>query len=83
MPALLESHKPLDMVIIKLGTNDLKNCYGVSAADIAFFLDRPDPLGQLPDVVSDVGTIYRVADLPPNERGDDAPTIPRIEGSFS
>lgn len=40
LPALLESHKPLDLVILKLGTNDLKNCYHVSAADIAFCLDR-------------------------------------------
>lgn len=40
LPALLESHKPLDMVVIKLGTNDLKNCFHVSAADIAFCLDR-------------------------------------------
>ena len=40
LPALLESHKPLDLVILKLGTNDLKNCFHVSAADIAFFLDR-------------------------------------------
>ena len=40
LPALLESHKPLDLVIVKLGTNDLKNCFHVSAADIAFFLDR-------------------------------------------
>ena len=40
LPALLESHKPLDMVILKLGTNDLKSCFHVSATDIAFFLDR-------------------------------------------
>jgi len=40
LPALLESHKPLDLVILKLGTNDLKNCFHVSATDIAFFLDR-------------------------------------------
>lgn len=40
LPALLESHKPLDMVILKLGTNDLKHCLHVSAADIAFCLDR-------------------------------------------
>lgn len=40
LPALLETHQPLDMVIIKLGTNDLKNCFHVSPADIAFFLDR-------------------------------------------
>ena len=40
LPAVLESHKPLDMVIVKLGTNDLKNCFHVSPADIAFCLDR-------------------------------------------
>jgi lysophospholipase L1-like esterase len=40
LAALLESHKPLDLVILKLGTNDLKNCFHVSAADIAFCLDR-------------------------------------------
>ena len=40
LPALLESHKPLDLVIIKLGTNDLKGCFSVSAADIAFSLER-------------------------------------------
>lgn len=40
LPSLLESHKPLDLVIVKLGTNDLKSCFHVSAADIAFCLDR-------------------------------------------
>lgn len=40
LPSLLASHKPLDLVIVKLGTNDLKNCFHVSAADIAFCLDR-------------------------------------------
>lgn len=60
LPALLESHKPLDMVILKLGTNDLKNCFHVSAADIAFCLDRlirmiraagAGPNGQAPQVL--------------------------------
>ncbi|MEO8241445.1 MAG: SGNH/GDSL hydrolase family protein [bacterium] len=40
LPSLLESHKPLDMVIVMLGTNDLKNCFHVGPADIAFCLDR-------------------------------------------
>lgn len=31
----LRSHSPLDLVIIMLGTNDLKNRFGLSAADIA------------------------------------------------
>lgn len=41
----LESHKPLDLVIIKLGTNDLKHRFSVTAADIA------NSAGALVDVV--------------------------------
>ena len=33
--AILDSHKPLDLVIIFLGTNDLKNWYSATAHDIA------------------------------------------------
>ena len=60
LPALLESHKPLDLVIVKLGTNDLKNCFHVSPADIAFCLDRlirliraagSGPEGGMPEVI--------------------------------
>ena len=60
LPALLESHKPLDLVIVKLGTNDLKNCFHVSPADIAFCLDRlirmiraagSGPDGGMPEVI--------------------------------
>ncbi|MFM7603942.1 MAG: SGNH/GDSL hydrolase family protein [Prosthecobacter sp.] len=35
LPALLESHKPLDLVVLMLGTNDLKNVFGVSSSEIA------------------------------------------------
>lgn len=35
LPACLESHAPLDLVAIMLGTNDLKNRFGLSAWDIA------------------------------------------------
>lgn len=31
----LESHRPLDLVIIMLGTNDLKACFSLTAYDIA------------------------------------------------
>ncbi len=41
----LNSHKPLDIVILMLGTNDLKNCFHVSAKEIA------DGAGQLVDVI--------------------------------
>jgi lysophospholipase L1-like esterase len=43
--ALLESHWPLDLVIISLGTNDLKTRHGVSAFDIA------SSIGTLVDLV--------------------------------
>ena len=35
LPACLNSHKPLDLVIILLGTNDLKPRFAVNASDIA------------------------------------------------
>ncbi|MGY0217474.1 GDSL-type esterase/lipase family protein [Endozoicomonadaceae bacterium StTr2] len=35
LPMLLETHKPLDLVVIMLGTNDLKPYHNVSAEDIA------------------------------------------------
>ena len=35
LPACLESHKPIDLVVMMLGTNDLKNTFGVSAGEIA------------------------------------------------
>ena len=43
--AILESHWPLDLVIISLGTNDLKFRHGVSAFDIA------SSIGTLVDLV--------------------------------
>ncbi len=35
LPSLLESHCPLDLVIIMLGTNDLKGMFSADALDIA------------------------------------------------
>ena len=35
LPAILESHKPLDLVVLMLGTNDLKSVFGVSPGEIA------------------------------------------------
>lgn len=35
LPALLESHKPVNLVIIMLGTNDCKTRFGMSAEEIA------------------------------------------------
>ncbi len=40
LPALLESHKPLDLVLVMLGTNDLKERFSVNSGDIAHSLER-------------------------------------------
>lgn len=40
LPALLDSHRPLDLVIIMLGTNDLKMRYSLPAMDIAASMQR-------------------------------------------
>jgi lysophospholipase L1-like esterase len=38
--ALLESHRPVDVVLLMLGTNDLKQRFAVNAGDIALSLER-------------------------------------------
>ena len=35
LPACLESHKPIDLVVLMLGTNDLKAKFNLSAGEIA------------------------------------------------
>ncbi|MBL9050075.1 MAG: SGNH/GDSL hydrolase family protein [Tabrizicola sp.] len=40
LPALLESHRPVDVVLVMLGTNDLKERFSVNACDIALSLER-------------------------------------------
>ncbi|WP_300061490.1 GDSL-type esterase/lipase family protein [uncultured Roseobacter sp.] len=40
LPVLLETHRPLDLVIVMLGTNDLKARFGQSAHDVALGVRR-------------------------------------------
>lgn len=40
LPALLETHRPVDVVLLMLGTNDLKPRFAANAMDIALSLER-------------------------------------------
>ena len=40
LPAILESHYPIDVVLLMLGTNDLKSRFSVNATDIALALEK-------------------------------------------
>jgi lysophospholipase L1-like esterase len=40
LQAVLESHRPLDVVVIMLGTNDLKARFGMLASDVALGVQR-------------------------------------------
>ena len=60
LAAILESHRPINLVLLMLGTNDLKHRFGVTASDIAFGLERLvreirasgcGPMGGAPDVL--------------------------------
>lgn len=35
LPTILESHRPLDCIVVMLGTNDCKACFNLSAKEIA------------------------------------------------
>lgn len=59
LPPLLETHRPLDLVIIMLGTNDLKARFSVSAYDIA----------------RSVGTIIQIVQASGSGRGGGVPGI--------
>jgi lysophospholipase L1-like esterase len=40
LPAILESHRPVDVVLLMLGTNDLKQRFSVNAMDIALSVEK-------------------------------------------
>lgn len=71
LPSLLESHMPLDVVAIMIGTNDLKHCHAMTPLDIALAVERLviavrtslcGPAGGAPKVLL-------VAPVPVKERG--------------
>jgi len=40
LPAILETHRPVDVVLLMLGTNDLKKRFALNAQDIALSAER-------------------------------------------
>ena len=40
LPALLETHRPINVIVIMLGTNDLQHRFGVNAAEIALAIGK-------------------------------------------
>lgn len=66
LPAVLLSHVPLDLVIVMLGTNDLKPRFATSAFDIGRSVERllHDTRAVLPDVA-----LMAVAPAPVREAG--------------
>ena len=54
LPAVLHSHKPIDLLVLMLGTNDLKPRFSVSAYEIARSVERLALLARAEAVVSDI-----------------------------
>ena len=66
LPAILHSHAPIDLMILMLGTNDLKNRFSVTAFEIARSLERLILATRAEAIVPD---ILLVAPVPVREAG--------------
>ena len=74
----LNTHKPIDIVILMLGTNDLKNCFNVSVKEIA------EGAGKLVDVIKEFtadkqGFIPKIILVSPPEIGEGIKSSPFSE----
>ncbi len=54
LPAILHSHKPIDLLILMLGTNDLKNRFSVTAYEIGRSIERMVLAARAEAVVADI-----------------------------
>jgi len=54
LPAILHSHTPIDLMVLMLGTNDLKNRFSVTAFEIARSLERMVQMARAEGVVQDI-----------------------------
>ena len=66
LPAILQSHAPIDLMVLMLGTNDLKHRFSVTAFEIARSLERLILAARAEGVVRD---LLLVAPVPVRETG--------------
>jgi acyl-CoA thioesterase FadM/lysophospholipase L1-like esterase len=66
LPAILHSHRPIDLLVVMLGTNDLKPRFSVTAFDIARSIERLCLAARAEGVVAD---LMIVAPVPVLETG--------------
>ncbi len=66
LPAILQSHVPIDLMVLMLGTNDLKNRFSVTAFEISRSLERLILATRAEAVVTD---ILLVSPVPVKEAG--------------
>ena len=76
LPAILHSHKPIELLVICLGTNDLKHRFGLMAQDVALGLARMAREARASGVV---GKVLLVAPPEPRECGDFADMFRGVE----
>jgi lysophospholipase L1-like esterase len=76
LPAILHSHRPIDLLVVMLGTNDLKHRFAVTGFEIARSLERLCMLARAEGVVRD---ILVVAPVPVRETGVLAETFAGAE----
>ena len=79
MRAILESHRPLDVVIILLGTNDTKQRMGLGPQDIALGVAR---LAREALELEHIGQVLVLCPPPVKERGDLAEMFKGAEERF-
>ena len=66
LPAILHSHRPIDLLVVMLGTNDLKHRFSVTAFEIARSVERICALARAEGVVAD---LMILAPVPVREAG--------------
>ena len=74
--AILESHRPIDLLIVCLGTNDTKNRFGLNATDIALGVGR---LVREAMALGVVGRALVICPPPVQERGELGPIFEGAE----